>query len=344
MQTTLSPLTPFSEASSLWLENHALYIHPNTVRVYGQYVRKLVEFFGEKPLAEFHIGHVREYQRHRQQTCSGHRINMEVTSALAPILKEVNIWSRIRDIYRPLPVTKRQVRKNMSQEEELRLMAIALDASKPRRLVAGHCLLVMANTGMGFGELRFLRREDVFLNQEPPFITVNSGTKNDYRIRTIPLNRVALRSMRWILHRWERLGGTEPGQYILPHHAKRTEEERKGAGHDRKRPPDFSTPMAHIYRAARGILKEAGLEGFVPYDMRSHFATKLLSDSAVSDQVFRETFGHSNTRTRDRYSKQRIQTKAAAVDRLCIDPDPDPPTARLIVFPGGRAAVAGGAR
>jgi hypothetical protein len=67
--------------------------------------------------------------------------------------------------------------------------------------------------------------------------------------------------------------------------------------------------------------------------MRSHFGTKLLADPDVSDQMFQEIFGHSNTRTRDRYSKQRIEKKAIALDKLCLEEEP---RIRLIAFPGGR--------
>lgn len=190
----------------------------------------------------------------------------------------------------------------------------------------------MANTGMGFGELRHLKREDVFLSEERPFVTVNEGTKNDYRIRTITLNFLALRSMRWIVKRWEKLGGTEPEQYVLPHHARRTPEERKQKGHKRQSPPIFTEPMGHIYRAARGILKDAGLGHLDPYDMRSHCITKILSDPDASDQMVREIIGHSNTRTRDRYSKQRLEKKAVIMDRMCIE---SAPSTRLIAFPGG---------
>jgi integrase len=325
---------PFSTASQIWLGNHGVYIKPSTLRVYRQYAGALNAFLGDIALSEIHVGHVRGFQRWRSEKACPTRVNAEVSSVLAPILKEINTWkAKIADVYRPLPVPKTKVRQNMSEEEERRLIAIALDAEKPRRLLAGHCLILMANTGMGFGELRFLRRDDVVLNEARPIVTVNEGTKNDYRIRTIPLNWIALRSMRWILRRWENLGGSEPTQYILPHHAHRPEEERKAAGHKRKSPPDFTQPMGHIYRAARGILKEAGLGHMDPYDMRSHFGTKLLSDPTVSDQMFQEIFGHGNTRTRDRYSKQRIEKKAVALDTLCLEQEPK---VKLLLFSGGR--------
>jgi integrase len=66
-------------------------------------------------------------------------------------------------------------------------------------------------------------------------------------------------------------------------------------------------PMGHIYRAARGILKDVGLSHLDPYDMRSHAITKLLSAPNVSDQVYEELSGHSGRQMRMRYSKQRLE-------------------------------------
>ena len=66
-------------------------------------------------------------------------------------------------------------------------------------------------------------------------------------------------------------------------------------------------PMGHIYRAARGILKDVGLSHLDPYDMRSHAITKLLSAPNVSDQVYEELSDHSGRQMRMRYSKQRLE-------------------------------------
>lgn len=328
----LSSDMQFTEAASLWLSDHAQYIKPGTLRVYKQYVKSLSEFFGALPLGKMHIGHVRAYQRARLERAGHTRINAEVQSALIPMLREVNLWKGIADVYRALPAAKKKVRQTMSPDEERRFLCVALDGTKRRRLLAGHCLVVMENTSMGFGELRFLKREDVVLDEQIPYVTVNEGTKNDYRIRTIPLNWMALRSMRWIVKRWADLGGTAPTQYILPHHAKRTPEERAGRGHKRKSPPDFSQPMGHIYNAARGIFRDAGLK-LVPYDMRSCAVTKVLSDPSVSDQMAEEIIGHSDTFTKRRYSRQRLEKKAVAMEKLALDPAPQ---MKFVVFPGGR--------
>jgi integrase len=269
------PSTPCDQALAIWFDQHKTYIRGGTVRTYRQYIMTLANFFHAKPLAEIDVTEVRAYQAWRSQTCCATRVNAEL-SALQMTMKEADLWTPIAKLYRPLPVPKTKVRQNMSEEEERRFLRVALDPKMPRRLLAGHCLVVMANTSMGFGELRHLRRQDVFLTDDPPFVEVNAG-KNDYRLRSIPLNFLALRSMRWIVRRWEGMGGSEPEHYILPHHARRTVQEKAQPGHAGTG-PIFDEPMAHIYRAARGILKDAGLDHLDPYDMRSHAITKLLSD------------------------------------------------------------------
>jgi integrase len=311
----LDPSTPCDQALAIWFDQHKTYIRGGTVRTYRQYISTLANFFHAKPRAEIGVTEVRAYQAWRSQTCCTTRVNAEL-SALQMTMKEADLWTPIAKLYRPLPVPKTKVRQNMSEEEECRLLKVALDPKKPRRLLAGHCLVVMANTSMGFGELRHLRSQDVFLTEDPPFVEVNGGTKNDFRIRSIPLNFLALRSMRFIVKRWEGMGGSDPEQFILPHHARKSTDERAQPGHAGAG-PIFDELMGHIYRAARGILKDAGLAHLDPYDMRPHAITRLLSDPNVSDQMYTEIVGHVGDAMKRRYSKQRMEKKRGAMDAMC---------------------------
>lgn len=305
---------PTDQALSVWVSQHSTYIGRGTLRTYRQYIVALQRFFQAIPLGEVGIGNIRAYQHERHQTCVATRVNAELSN-LQMCMREADLWDkRIAPLYRPLPVPKTKVRQNMSEEEERRLLAVAF--TDPRRRLAGHCLITMANTSMGFGELRHLRRCDVYLGDDPPFVEVNGGSKNDYRIRSIPLNFLALRSMRWIVQRWEELGGSDTESYILPHRARRTKEQQLQPGHQ-ARPPIFDEPMGHIYRAARAILKDAGLAHLDPYDMRSHAITKLLSDPKVSDQMYTEIVGHVGDAMKRRYSKQRMENKKIAMDAMC---------------------------
>lgn len=322
---------PTSEALATWYALHRPFIAGATPKTYLQYVKSLSEFFQQLPLNQIHIGNIRAYQAWRSQKCVATRVNAEL-SALQMTMKEADLWDkRIAPLYRALPIAKTKVRQNMSEEEEQRLLAVAFD--KPRRQLAGHCLIIMANTSMGFGELRHLRRQDVFLTDEPPFVEVNGGTKNDYRIRSIPLNFLALRSIRWIIKRWDKLGGSDPEHFILPHHARRTDEEKAQRGHAAAG-PIFTEPMGHIYRAARGILKDAGLDHLDPYDMRSHAITKLLSNPEVSDQMYTEIVGHVGQAMKRRYSKQRLEKKRVAMDAMCKKHVESEGIPRLLQWPG----------
>lgn len=331
----LDPSLPFTLASEIWLTNHNSYIKPGSRRIYKNHRNRLSEFFQNLPLEEIRIGNIRGYQQWRLQKAGAALINAEIRNVLAPILAEIDRWQFFIKVYKPLPEPRRRVRQSLTDEEMRRLMAVALDNSYPRRLLAGHCLLVMANTGMGFGELRYLKRADVILNENEPRVTVNEGTKNDYRIRAISLNWIAMRSLKWILRRWESLGGTSADEYILPHSARHTSGERRPSSHKRSHPPIFTEPMKSIYQACRKILDEAGLTELDPYDMRSHFATKIMEDPDVSEAEAGRWIGHSFVarEMNRRYFAPKMVKMTKAVEKIAVDPEPE---VRLIAFPGGK--------
>src|SRR6185437_14263617 len=186
---------------------------------------------------------VRSYQVERRKQACARRVNQEIANCFIPVLKEANLWKDLADLYHPLPFVDHRSRRNLSEEEERRLISCALDPAHPRRIIAGHCLIAMCNTGMGFGELRHLRRKDVVFDVPHPFARTNEDyVKNAFRVRTIPLNWLALRSMRWIVKRWERLGGKGAEEFILPHYSSRSADEASNT-HNLRRKPDFTRPM-----------------------------------------------------------------------------------------------------
>lgn len=328
--TVLSPssMEPFPVAAAAWLKTQRKYVAPGTQKSYSQYIHTLAEFLGNIRLIDIRSGTIEAYKEWRLQTAGNTRTNNE-TGCLRMILKNAGLWKRLEENYRSLPRSKRKTRQSMHEEEVVCLLNNAL--LKPKRRLAGHCLIVMMYTSMGFGEMRYLRRKDVFLNTELPFLKINGGTKNDYRIRDVTLNRLALRSMRWIVHRWEELGGTDPEQYILPHRAAK----RGGK-------PQFDVPMGHIYRAARGILNDAGLAHLDPYDMRSQFITKVSADPECTDQIYSELTGHTPKDVREmrnRYSRQLLETKAKITDKLCEFSEKfEPERIGFTVIAGGKRA------
>ena len=329
MRDALISFPAFSAAAAAWFEEHKRYIKPSTADSYNDSLKPLCKFLGEKPIDEIEIVHIRMYQDLRKAKAGAHAINREV-GVFQQVMREFGEWKRLEDRYRQLKEPPHRAGHSLTPEEEQRLREVAF--TKPKWLLAGHCMLVMLSTTMGFGELRQLRRCDV--DMERGSVSIREGAKNAYRVRTIPLNSAARESMTWILERWKKLGGCDPEHYILPHRP------RRGTPHWRKiNPWILDEPMYGIARAFSSIREAAGLPHFRIYDCRVQAITKLLSDPKVSPQVSKEIAGHISQRMQDRYSIQQFSTKKAALDGLeASAPAPTEPKGRVIAFPGTRLA------
>jgi integrase len=292
---TESPLSsmPFSAASAFWLEQHKRYIKFNTFKNYRAAVKLLCAFLGDVLVKDIHIGHVRTYQAERGKTAGAYLLNCEI-SVLQMVLKEARCWKPIADLYKPMRVPKRRAGHSISADEERILREVAF--SRPKWQLAAHCMIVMLSTTMGFGELRHVRRRDVDLKRK--CILVRDGAKNWFRDRTIPMNAAALDAVLWILERWEKLGGKDESEFILPHRPR-----------SRKGPWIFDEPQGAITTAFNAIRKAAGLPQFRVYDCRVQAITKLLSNPALSPQVSKEIAGHISQTMQNHYSIQQFDTK-----------------------------------
>jgi integrase len=326
---TENPLVsvPFSSASAFWFEQHRRYIKPSTAKSYAGALKVLRPFFGETLLRDITIDHIRRYQDDRRKKAGATLLNSEL-GVVQMILREARLWKNLEDDYRPLPVSRAGAGRSLSKEEEDRLRTVAF--SKPKWRLAAHCMTIMLNTTMGFGELRQLRRSDVDL--ERGCVTVREGAKNEFRHRTIPLNAAARESMEYILKRWAEIGGSSPEHYILPHRPR-----GRQAPHWRKKIPwILDEPTTAMYSAFRSIRNAAGLPHMRVYDCRVQAITKLLSHPEVSAQVSKEIAGHISQAMQNRYSKQQFETKRAALVAL-ENPSSPPPNQ-----PGPSAPAPGG--
>lgn len=297
----------FKDAAPIWLENHKRYIAPRTHRDYGQYISALEPFFGQLVLREINVGHLRGYQDWRGANAGHSRINMEL-STVQQVLKDAHLWQGpIAKLYRPLPMAKKGAGKSLTPEQEDAILEIA--TSKTKWEVTGHCLRIMLKTGCGFGELRYVKRGDVDLQNGT--ITLLEGTKNEDRERTVPLTPSAWASARWLVDRWKDLGGNSPDDYILPSRPK-----------TRKGPWRFDKPLVTIRRATEAIFKAAGvpfgtkIKGFRIYDCRVTAITKTLSSGDVSVHTAKKLFGHVSEAMQKRYYKPQMETLRDAVAHL----------------------------
>ena len=222
-------------------------------------------------------------------------------------MKEADLWEPIARLYRPLPVPKTKVRQNMSEDEERRFLQVALDLNFVHGCWQDTAWWLWPTPAWGSGSCDTCADKTCFSQMTRHSSKLTVVTRMIIARGLIPLNFLALRSMRWIVKRWENLGGTAADQYILPHHARRTTEEKSQRGHAGAG-PIFTEPMGHIYRAARESSTDAGLGHLDPYDMRSHAITKLLSNPEVSDQMYTEIVGHVGNAMKRRYSTRTTRT------------------------------------
>ena len=304
----IQPDWPFDRAAAFWLKARVGLHKDKTLDSNQQEVKLLGRFFGTMPLRSITIANIRAFQRTRQESAGASRINHEL-SALQMILKEAGCWTTLGLLYKPLPTPAEKTRQNMSLEQEQQLIQAALDPQFAKQLCAGHCLVIMANTTMGFQELRHVRRMDVRFDARYPTVSVAwdaGGCKNRGRVRDIPLNLRALKSFRWLVERWAKIGGAAPEHYLLPGRSRNGTRD----GYDMLR------PQGAIQKASRLIFERAGLPHLDIYDMRSHTITALLSDPSVPIQAVKEIAGHVSQRMTDRYSVQRKETKQKAMDAL----------------------------
>jgi integrase len=310
----------FCDAAPYWLREHQPEISEKTHFDYQYYLQSLTGFFGELPLSEIHIGHLRQYQEWRQQpyldkfgrtrSAGPSAINHELNT-LAQILKRAKLWAKLADSYKPLKVPKSRVGLALSAEEEERLFYVA--SAGGRWEVAYLAEMLSANTSAGPGEIRHLRICDIDLGRKDPdgvarpSMTVFEGIKNEHRERTISLNETAVAMLQKLLKRYHRLckrQGVEPDRnhYLLPGRA------RRGRNNI-----DFEKPQGSWHKAWGSIRKRAGLDHVRMYDMRHHVVTKMLEDPTISEQTVKQIAGHVSKRILDRYSHIRDQASREAL-------------------------------
>lgn len=305
MQTTPLSEQSLEQAGKQWLADHSRYIKPRTIKDYEQYLKALVLFF-IMPLCQIDIGLIRLYQEERSKTAGAARINMEL-STLQQVLKEARIWKEIEPFYKPLPISQRGSGRSATEADEQALLDIAFE--NRRRRLAAHCIRVMLKCGVGFGELRRIKRNDVDMREK--VFEVVEGAKNKDRERLVPLGDQAFESMEWIIRRWDALGGSSGDEYILFHCSTR-----------RNGPKDFSRPMGSIKKAWSGIRKEAierigpHMAKFRIYDCRVTAVTKALASGQVSIHTAEKLFGHVSQSMQRRYYKPAMSVLRDAVNVL----------------------------
>lgn len=311
----------FPYALNIWLETHRPYITERTYRDYCQYGDALAAFFTSLQLRHINIGTVRGYQIWRWKrgerllgethgkylhSAETVRIKNEINSVLKPILREAGVWQEIEQRkFKHLPIPREGAGAALTKEQWRRIFEVAF--SHKRWHLAGHCLQIMFRCGLGFGELRRVRRKDMDLIRGT--LRILEGAKNSgMRARTVALVPSALESARWLVERWLLLGGSDPESYLLPHRATYHKE--------------LDRPMASINFAWNQIKAEwqkkyAHEIDPRQYDARVSAATLLLSNPALSLPTIEKALGWTpSSAMRKRYHRADLDIQRDALNTL----------------------------
>jgi integrase len=324
----------FPVAVREYLEHRRGRLGPKTFKLYEKYAEALNGFFGSMQLEEIEIGHVVAYQRERQSQIRSSKqhayakgklgettehatdgasiINHEISCILQQVLRRSGLWNNIGKFYEPLPLPKAGPGIALSADEERHLFQVA--QSRPRWLVAYCCSLLSRNTTAGPGEIRHLRVRSVDLRTRS--IAIEEGVKNDYRIRTLPLNDAASKAVELLLERYRGLMAEHDiaesaDHFLLPHRA-----DRRG---DR---PDPHRPMGSWKKAFYSLRAEAGkkyprIATMRRYDFRHTACTLMLEDATVPYAAIERLMGHRlGSKTKARYNHIRDGSLRAAVEAI----------------------------
>jgi integrase len=324
----------FRTAVGIYLDSRMGKIGERTYKEYAHYADALNAFFGDMQLTTIGIDNVLAYQKERQaqirqtpqhryakqklgivgddRTDGASRINHEINCVLRQVLGRGGAWAAIEKYYEPLPVPKDGPGIALTPEEERHLFEVA--KSRPRWMLAYCCSLLSRCTTAGPGEIRHLKIANVRI--EARVIQVEEGTKNEFRVRTLPLNGDALFAVGWLYDRYRGLVekfdmAESPDHYLLPHRA-----EKRGGLIDPARPMGSWKKAFYALRAEAGK-KYPRLATVRRYDFRHTACTLMLEDPNVSYATIEKLMGHRiGSRTKQRYDHIRDSTLRLAVEIL----------------------------
>jgi integrase len=298
----LTPKTLLQEAGSVFLQRQRELCRRKTVECSDGHIRRLVEFFGNIPLAQFTIAHFEHYQSSRRARCGASSVNHELNT-LARILKRVDLWYPIKKNYTPLKDREAKPLKIFTGIEQERIFRAL--KNNPNLELGNIVFTITRNTTASGCELRGLRLSSLELDAYPPRIHIPpDSTKNNIRPRTIPLNADALSAIKHALERAKQLGSHYPDDYLFPLRIDR-------ATWDPKQPASRSWLRKQVV-----YLRElTGIDHINPHVFRHLAVTELLEQGAPEQTVI-ALAGWVGRKMMATYSHARIEAKSEAVELL----------------------------
>lgn len=293
MDGELSGEMLFCTASIIWLDIR-VNIGARTRLDYKRYIKSLNPFFGELPLREIHIGHVRQYQKERSAKAGPIVVNKEI-GTLLQIRKRARIADELDDFYEPLPLPYWTPPKTITDEQE----DLFLRALRPLSEMV-YCYALMAlKTGVRGCELRGLRIGD--LNLHAGELQVRTAAKNQHAIRRIPLVDTAKWAAERLIEIAAEKGARAPHHYLFPRRICRGVYE-----------PDLPMTYSGMKKPWMEARRISGTVDFVPHNSRHQANTKLY-ESGADDMTVMAIMGHQDRKTSEWYSTIRQKRKQEAM-------------------------------
>ncbi len=297
-------IMPFELAAQIWLDHHKEEISERTFKDYEFYIRSLSKKFKGMLLSQIHIGHILEYRKDRQKSAGAWCINHEITT-LKQIMEMAGLWDLVGKHYKPMRIQASSKPRVLSPEDEEKFFRVV--AENPDWSVAYWACSLTNNTSAFGAELRFLQLKHLFLDQTPPMIHIpDLRAKNEFRARAIPLNSVALKQVKRLLARANRIGSLKPDHYLFPFRIKKGE-------YDINRPASAFF-IRSAFRSMRAVLGPE-YSWLTPRCFRSQCFTKLF-ESGAPDETIISIGGHAAIKMSRYYSRIRIHAKADALEKI----------------------------
>jgi integrase len=296
----------FADAADAYIEHRKVAASAGTVRLEKERLRALKKLLAQianadLKLKDIDIKLVRSYQQKRIAEGVGPRtVNME-GQLLRSILNHHEQW-KLDGKYEPLPEPVSDAGRSLTPEEEVKLIDVA--KLHPRWFVAYHGTILENEAGLRGVEVRNLQLKRIDLIAREIHLQKSKGKGG---VRTISLSADALKSVRELLERAEKLGASLPDHYLIPARVGAVMEGKNGAV-IRVRRYDPAKPTKGWRTAWRKLTEKAGLRGLRGHDLRHNWVTSH-AEIGTPQSVLEAQAGHLSKRMSDHY--KHISEKAA---------------------------------
>jgi integrase len=303
---------PLSSAIAYYLQTREAVLAPRTWKVHRSRCNSLIRTIGDRRLDQIGERALDTYQAERRKSgVSAEAVNKEI-EILSYILRKAKLWKRLKEDYRPLPISRESRRRPLDVEDFLTLVQKGM--SNPDWEAALMAAIVAANTACRSWEIKSLRIGDIdFSSSNPKLLVRRENTKSDAGAREIELNGLALWAITRLFERAATLGATQPHHYLFPadlsRHTKLNDPLKGQRGYD-------PTRHQQSWRSAwRNMTRAADLPHIHFHDLR-HTAITRGREQGVDIGILKAIAGHMDARMVEYYSHIGSGVKRNAVDRI----------------------------